>query len=88
MGHHQHASARQHLQFEEVGDRKRTQLLGLLETSSGLHAYLRHTRWTNRLPLNTEALNATQAKVQLDDIAQLADKSAEGTPLACFANVS
>ena len=50
--------------------------------------YFRRNRWTNSLPLNTEALNATQAKVPLDDLAHLEDKTAEGTPLACITSVS
>jgi hypothetical protein len=43
--------------------------------------------WTNRLPQNIQAIIATQAKVALDDVTQLAKKIAEVTPPPCVARV-
>ena len=53
----------QHLHFEEVGDRKRTQFLGIFRNLAvpAVHAYFRRTQWTNRLPLNTNATIVAQA---------------------------
>jgi len=44
--------------------------------------------WTNRLLPNIQAIIAVQAQVPPDDVAQLADKIAEVTPLPYVAHVS
>ena len=81
---------RQLLMHEETGDRRPTQFLRHLRTLAGPSVpsdFLRNW-WTNRLPPNIQAIIATQAKVALDYVAQLADKTAEVTPPPCVARVS
>jgi len=68
---------------EEMGERRPTQFLRHLRTLAGPSVppdFLR-TLWINRLPPNIQAIIATQVQVALDDVAQLADKITEVTPL-------
>jgi len=69
--------------LEEVGDGLRSQFLHHFRNLSvpALPACFRRTRWTNRLPLNTAATFAAQTSVPIKDVAQLADKTADITPL-------
>jgi hypothetical protein len=78
---------RQLVMQEEMGDRRPTQFLRHLRTLAGpsIPSDFLRTLWTNRLPPNIQAIIATQARVALDDVAQLADKIAEVTPPPCVA---
>jgi hypothetical protein len=75
---------------EEMGDRRPTQFLRHLRPLAGpsVPSNFLRTLWRNRLPPNIQAIIATQVKVSLDDVAQLADKIAEVTPPPGVAHVS
>jgi hypothetical protein len=68
---------------DEMGDRRPTQFLRHLRTlaDSSVTSDVLYILWTNRPPPNIQAIIATQAQVALDDVAQLADKIVEATPL-------
>jgi hypothetical protein len=68
---------------EEMGDRRPTQFLRHLRTLAGssVPPDVLRTLWINRLPPNIQAIIAAQSQDALDDVAQLADKIAEVTPL-------
>lgn len=78
----QEQRVRQLLSQEEVGDRKPTQFLRHLRSLAGTDIkdeFLR-SLWANRLPPYIQAIIATQDKLALDEIAQLADKISEVMP--------
>lgn len=73
---------RQLLSQEEVGDRKPTQFLRHLRSLAGSdikYDFLR-SLWVNRLPSYIQAIIATQDKLDLDEVARLADKVSEVMP--------
>jgi hypothetical protein len=78
------------LMHEEMGDRRPTKFLRQFRTLAGpsVPSEILRTLWTNRPPPNIQAIIATQAQVALDDVAQLADKIAEVTPLPCVARIA
>jgi hypothetical protein len=81
---------RQLLMHDEMGDRRPIHFFRHLRTLADPSApsdFLR-TLWTNRPPPNIQAIIATQAQVALDDVAQLAVKTAEVTPPPCVARAS
>jgi hypothetical protein len=80
----------QHLQFEQLGDRKRTQFLGLFTNLAvpAVPAYIGRSRCTSRLPLYTKATNSPQACVTINDVALLAHITAEVTPPVCVPRIS
>jgi len=73
------------LMHKEMGDRRPTQFLQHLRTlaSPSVPSDFLRTLWANRLPPNIQAIIAMQAKVSLDNVAQLVDKIAEVTPPPC-----
>jgi hypothetical protein len=76
--------------LEEKGDRRPTKFLRHLQTLAGssVPSDVLLTSWTKRLPPKIQAIIDTQAQVPLDDVAQLADKTAEVAPSPCVARVS
>lgn len=72
----QERKVRQLLTHEELGDRKPSQFLRHLQTLAGTDVpedFLR-TLWAGRLPTNLQTLVASQRKLSLSDVAELADQ--------------
>ncbi|XP_071445433.1 uncharacterized protein [Hetaerina americana] len=72
----QETRIRQLLEHEEIGDRKPSQFLRHLRTLAGSSVtddFLR-SLWLGRLPSSHQTILATQAGVELNSVAQLADK--------------
>lgn len=67
---------RQLLTDEELGDRKPSQFLRHLKNLAGpgVPAEFLRTIWTSRLPTSTQSIIASQAKADLEEIAELADR--------------
>lgn len=78
----QEQRVRQLLSQEEVGDRKPSQFLRHLRSLAGteLNDEFLRSLWANRLPPYIQAIIATQNKLALDEVAQLADKVSEVMP--------
>jgi hypothetical protein len=69
---------------EELGDRKPTQFLRHLRSLAGPTVpddFLRPV-WSGRLPNNIQTIVASQPKLSLDDVAELADRIQELAPTA------
>lgn len=69
---------------EELGDRKPSQFLRHLKSLAGPDVpeeFLRSI-WTSRLPISTQSIIASQAKLSLDEVAELADRIHEVVPAA------
>ncbi|KAJ0169665.1 hypothetical protein K1T71_014850 [Dendrolimus kikuchii] len=67
---------------EELGDRKPTQFLRHLKSLAGADVpedFMRSI-WTSRLPISTQTIIASQLKLPLDEIAELADRIHEVVP--------
>lgn len=78
------------LEHEEIGDRTPSQFLRHLRNLAGTSIpdnFLR-TLWTNRLPSSMQAILATQTDVELNKVAELADKINETRPENQVAQVS
>lgn len=74
---------RQLISEEELGDRKPSQFLRHLRSLAGsaiVQDNLLRQLWLKRLPSNVQAILATQSELQLDNIAELADKIVEVSP--------
>lgn len=68
---------------EELGDRKPTQFLRHLKSLAGKDVPEEFMRsiWTSRLPTSTQSIIAGQAKLPLDEVAELADRIHEVVPI-------
>jgi hypothetical protein len=80
---------RQLLMHEDMGDLRLTQFLLYLRTIAGPSVPSNFVRplWTNRLPLNIQAIIATQAQVALVDVSRMEDNIAKVTPFPCVTGV-
>lgn len=67
---------------EELGDRKPTQFLRHLKSlaGAGVPEDFMRSIWTSRLPTSTQTIIASQAKLPLDEVAELADRIHEVVP--------
>ncbi|XP_063370343.1 uncharacterized protein LOC134658621 [Cydia amplana] len=78
----QEQKIRQLMLHEELGDRKPTQFLRHLRSLAGPSVpddFLRQV-WSGRLPNNVQTIVASQPRLPLDDIAELADRIQELAP--------
>lgn len=64
------------IQHEELGDRKPSQFLLHLQSLAGpdVPSDFIRTIWTSRLPTNVQAIVASQPKMGIEDLAELADR--------------
>lgn len=71
-----------------MGDRRLTQFLHYLRTIAGpsVLSDVLHTLWTNRLPPNIQVIIAMQTQVAFNDVAQLANKTAEVMTPTCVSS--
>ena len=78
----QEEKVRRLLEKEELGDRKPSTFLRYLKNLAGTSVpdTLLRTLWMGRLPVQTQAILATQSETSLDSLAVLADKIHEITP--------
>lgn len=74
---------------KEMSNRRPTQFLRYLRTLVGpsVPSDLLRNFWTNRLPPNIQTITPTQARVLLDDVAQMMNNIEELTSPACIARV-
>lgn len=73
---------KQLLIHEELGDRKPSQFLRHLQHLAGpaIPEEFLKTIWTSRLPSSTQSIIASQSKVSLEEVAELADKIHDVVP--------
>lgn len=79
------------LHHEELGDRKPSQFLRRLRglAGSGVPDDLLRTLWASRLPSSVQPIIASQAKMKLDEVAELADQVLDAvSPSAQVAGVA
>lgn len=80
----QEKKTKQLLMHEELGDRKPSQFLRHLQQLAGPNVptdFIR-TIWANRLPTNLQTVLASQVKMSLEDLAELADRINDIVPTA------
>lgn len=86
----QEQRTRQLLEHEEIGDRTPSQFLRHLRNLAGTTVpdNFLQTLWLNRLPSSMQAILATQSGVELNKVAELADKINETSATGHVAQVS
>lgn len=80
----QERKTKQLLMHEELGDRKPSQFLRHLQQLAGPNApndFIR-TIWANRLPTNLQTILASQVNMEIEDVAELADRINDIAPAA------